>query len=670
MSKTRFIGIAAAALAATSAVPALAASHPAPVRLPGVVPGWVTNAHVLGIVDPAQMISLKVVLNYRDSAGLANVVRSVSDPASPRFRQFLTTSQFNDRFAPSEASVAAVTSWLSSTGLRVDRVTNSRVVVVAHGTAAVVQKALGTTLRVFSLAGQPVRAPISPATIPAQLRAIVGGIAGLDSVRYVPKSHVDANPPLAFLNARPCSAYWDEKVASDQPAFKGKHLFVNPCGYTPEQVRGAYGLDKIKQTGAGATVAIIDAYASSTIEHDLATYSQKHGLPQMKSGQFTQKLPSPIVENTPELASNVAYAAATGVVYTATGPVPVSVVSPPSFDPEGWSGEETLDVEAVHTMAPGANIVYVPALSDNNDVMDLAMLETLENTSAQVVSNSYGISGEFTGVDDKLLFDQAMSMAASKGISVVFSSGDSGDEVENTGKRTADYPASSDLVTALGATSLYVGKTNNYLGEGYWGTRKYKRKGAGWDTKSTFSGGGGGGVSSVYAEPSYQKGVVPDKLATYGGVAAGRVLPDISIVGDSTTGFLVGQTQIQVGGQASYSEFRIGGTSVSAPLFAAILADAIEAGNGAAVGFVNPMLYAHANSNAYRDVVAPKDPVAVVRYDYTDFSDPASKVVASVRSLGNLSTLHLTKGFDDATGLGTPYAPTFVAMLALRARAL
>lgn len=650
--------LAAIALAAVATIPASAIGvGSAPDTLAGVVPSWVSTAHLLGVVDPAQRVGISVTLRYRDEAGLNRLVTQVSDPASPSYRHFLSTGQFNDRFSPTKATIASVSHWLSSAGLTVDGATASGVVVRAHGPASLVESALKTTLASFTYLGETVRAPIKAATIPTKLAGVIKGIAGLDTVRYHPTHQRLASPPAAFLNARPCAAYWGQITADNQPSYKGKKLLVNPCGYSPAQIRGAYGLDKVKQTGTGATVAIIDAYASSTIEADLATYSAKHGLPAMKSGQFTQTLPQPLEQNTPELATNPAYAAVGGL------PVGLPILGLPSFDPEGWSGEETLDVEAVHTLSPGANIIYVPSISDQNDLIDVALLYTIEATSAQVISNSYGSIGEATTVDDKTLFDQAMSQAAAKGISVIFSSGDSGDELEDTNVRQADYPASSDMVTALGATSLFVGKNNTYLGEGYWGTRKFLRKGSGWDTKSVSSGAGGGGVSKVYAEPSWQKGVVPDSYATYGGVKPGRVLPDISIIGDSVTGFLVGQTQTQHGGQTAYSEYRIGGTSVSCPMLAGILADVIQLA-GHSLGLINPALYKLAGSGVYRDIVKPKVPVAVVRYDYTDTQDPSTKLIPSLRTLGNLSTLHLVKGYDDATGLGTPIAQKFIPALA------
>ena len=119
----------------------------------------------------------------------------------------------------------------------------------------------------------------------------------------------------------------------------------------------------------------------------------------------------------------------------------------------------------------------------------------------------------------------------------------------------------------------------------------------------------------------------------------------------------------QKGGQASYTEYRIGGTSVSCPMLAGIIADVIEKA-GHSVGLINPALYKLAGTNAFHDIVMPKHPLAVVRYDYADTQDPTTRLIPSLRTMGNLSTLHLTKGYDDATGLGTPIAQNFIPLLA------
>ena len=62
-------------------------------------------------------------------------------------------------------------------------------------------------------------------------------------------------------------------------------------------------------------------------------------------------------------------------------------------DPQGWYGEETLDVEAVHGMAPAAKIVYVGAPNNYQD-LDAAMNHVVDEQLAQIVTNSYGFNTE------------------------------------------------------------------------------------------------------------------------------------------------------------------------------------------------------------------------------------------------------------------------------------
>src|SRR5207248_9168928 len=138
-------------------------------------------------------------------------------------------------------------------------------------------------------------------------------------------------------------------------------------GHTPQQIKGAYGISGTYD-GTGQTVAIIDAYASPTILQDANQWSKNRGIPQFGApggGTFTQVVP-PGVYNIPEN---------------------------PRQDPQGWYGEETLDVEAVHGMAPNANVVYVGAPNNYQD-LDAAMNHIVDNHLAQIVSNSYGFLGE------------------------------------------------------------------------------------------------------------------------------------------------------------------------------------------------------------------------------------------------------------------------------------
>src|SRR5262249_32071907 len=132
--------------------------------------------------------------------------------------------------------------------------------------------------------------------------------------------------------------------------------------------------------------------------------------------------------------------------------------------------------------------------------------------------------------------------------------------------------------------------------------------------------GAGGGTSRLFLQPAYQAGVVPDSMSrTYGG-APMRVVPDIARLGDPNTGMLIGQTPTFPDGNARHSEDRAGGTSLSSPLTAGLMA-LVQQRAGHPLGFMNPTIYAHAGSAAYHDVVPPASRLAVVRANYANSVD-------------------------------------------------
>ncbi len=302
---------------------------------------------------------------------------------------------------------------------------------------------------------------------------------------------------------------------------------------------------------------------------------------------------------------------------------------------------------------PAANIVYVGAPNNFQD-LDAALNTVVDRHLASIVTNSYGFPTELLPPGYIKPYQDTITQGVIEGIGIYFSSGDNSDESLTVGYRTADWPASSPLVTAVGGTSLAVGASNNYLFETGWGTAKSTWNGTTWTPTppGTWLYGSGGGVSRIFAEPSYQKGVVPASVFAAQG-RTGRAVPDISAVGDPNTGYLVGQTQTFPDGTARYSEYRLGGTSLSSPLIAGIMALANQAA-GHPLGFVNPLLYANATSSAYHDVVDPASTVAVVRNDYVNGVDATNGVTSSLRTMNQTLSLDTTPGWDDVTGLGTP----------------
>jgi subtilase family serine protease len=656
------VGLSASAGASTGLLQLPALSQAGPLNLPSLVPSFTQTLPSLGPAPSSQPVFLLAELRLRNQTGLAALIRRVSDPASRSYQHYLTPAQFRARYSPSAASVRAVETYLRAAGFKVAGVPKNHDFVAVSGTVAKAESTFATTLRSFNLDGRVAHAPVNAPSIPAAIAPYVRRIAGLDTSAV---SHPLASPPAAFVNAGPCSTYWGQQTATSAPdAYGGKQPYV-PCGYTPQQLRGAYGTASALSagiTGKGQTVAIIDAYDSPTIQDDVNTYSQRHGLPPAK----ITRVASPIATNTPEVA----------------GPI----------DPQGWAGEETLDVEAVHAMAPDASIVYAGADSPFNVSLTMTLNDVVDNKRAQIISNSYGSASDSDNSSDD---DPAFAQAAATGIGIYFSAGDEGDETKDPngpGDREVDAPANDPLVTAVGGTSLAVGKKDNYLFETGWGSSSSTLTSNAWSPAAPgdWIYGGGGGTSQTYAQPSYQAGIVPNDIASYfagkpaeadagdanGAIhVPGRAVPDVSMVGDPNTGFVEGlsedfsspATGLSPPDDVHYGEYRIGGTSLSSPLFAGLMALADQAA-GKPHGFANPALYAASKQGAFRDVTSPGKPVAVVRNDFVNALDASGGITTTLRSMNQLNTLHVRPGYDDVTGLGSPHGLSFLRALAPKAK--
>jgi len=627
-SRTSILGIVASIALLGSVIPALAAPS-ARATLAGNVPPWAKSANFKAAANPSDSIGFRVYLGWTDPAAVEALAKAVSDPGSASYGQYLTPQQFRQQFAPSQSQVNAVQSWLRSQGFRVDYTPLNNHYVAAEGSVAQAASAFGTTFGTYSVAGQTLRSPSSDVSLPTSIAGFVSGVVGLDESAALVHTNIalDAPPSAAFVNAPPCSTYWNEKNTTSltglpaplqAPAGYTLPLPMAPCGYVPSQIRGVYGVADSLQ-GNGQTVAIIDAYASPTIQQDLDQWSANRG---MGSTNITQVV-APGTMNRPENKKQ---------------------------DPQGWYGEETLDVEAVHGMAPNAHIVYVGAPNNYQD-LDAAMNHVVDRHLASIVTNSYGFPTELLPFGFIKPQEDTLLQGAIEGIGIYFSSGDNSDESMSVGYRTADWPASSPFVTAVGGTSLGVGQSNNRVIETGWGTHTSSLNtttGAWVDHGWLY--GSGGGVSRLFAEPSYQANAVPGSVFAAQG-RTGRAIPDIAAFGDPNTGYLIGQTQTFPGGVVKYSEYRIGGTSLSSPIMAGIMALADQA-KGSAHGFANPAFYANATSGAFYDVLHQAG--AVVRVNYVNSVDASNGLAYRLRTFDQGLSLKTTPGWDDITGLGTP----------------
>jgi len=597
--------------------------------LPGSVPPWAKSANYTGAASATGHIGFRVYLGWRNASAAAAFARSVSDPSSSSYGKYLTPAQFRQQYAPSATQVQAVQSWLRSQGFSVNYTPSNNHYVSAEGTVAQAETAFSVKFGMYKVKGISVRSPSSNVSIPSSLSTIVSGVVGLDDsdVFMKPDHIVDTNaPPTAgFRNAPPLSTYWAEKV-SPYAYPSGYTDRSNPAtapwsivGHTPADIKGAYGIPST-YTGAGQTVAIIDAYASPTILSDVNKWSTNRGIPTMSPSQLVQVVPPGIYKRPNNRAQ----------------------------DPSGWYGEETLDVEAVHGIAPAAKIVFVGAPNNYQD-LDAAMNHVVNFHLAQIVSNSYGFATELLPPGYVKPFNDTLIQAAAEGIGVYFSSGDNGDETSRFGFATPDWPAVSPWVTSVGGTALAVDQSHTRVFETGWGTSNYNCNTTSLAcTRTGWLYGAGGGVSRLFAEPWYQ---------TNAGLSfTGRAEPDVAALADPQTGLLIGQTQTFPSGPA-YDEYRIGGTSLASPIFAGIMA-LLDQKSGQPHGFANPLFYA--NKSAFTDITSIK--TAVARRNFNNGIDASAGTSDKLRTFDDYSgspTQHTGTGWDNVTGLGVPSSSLF-----------
>jgi subtilase family serine protease len=613
-------------------------------------PGWLSHARDLGTTPSAAPVHFGVLLGMRDQAGAEATLQRIADPSSASYGNWLSNAEFNARYAPGKADVAAVEGWLRSQGFQVTETLPSGMYVEASGSAAQVAQIFGAELHNYSYRGKTVRANSAalslPDGTPAAVSRAVTGVIGIDqgstmkqpaSIR--PADTLPGPGPGQRYGVEPCSDYYGQKKAHDQPAAYGKIEPYVICGYSPQQYQSAYGESELLAAGVdgrGVTVAITDAYASPTIFQDAQQYNLVHDQPLFRRHQFSQITPGPDGYDSADLCGA-----------------------------QGWYEEETLDVEAVHAMAPGANIVFVGA-ADCLSGLDDAWAAAIDKHIADVITNSWT-----DGVDDipdlgaaYVAFYQQFSLeAALTGITVNFSAGDSGDHTAggtDLASKTVEFPADLPFVTGVGGTSVLIGRHGEWLGEYGWQSAYSNLVSGAWSPTppGNYSSGGGGGTSQLFAQPFYQVGNVPTSISQYYGGAPMRAVPDIAMAGDPNTGFEIGMTQVFPDG-TYWSQFRLGGTSLSSPLLAGVVAVADQARHHA-LGFINPLYYHMLGTRAVHDLVAPTSPLAEVRTDFVNFLDDTQGKFFRLRTIDvQTSTLHDTVGYDDETGVGSPHGPEF-----------
>ena len=344
-----------------------------------------------------------------------------------------------------------------------------------------------------------------------------------------------------------------------------------PSSYTPPQVAEAYQFPS-SSSGAGQTIGIIEL-GGGYRQADLTAYFK------------TLKLAAPAI---------------TAVSVDGGKNKPSNANSA--------DGEVMLDIEVAGSVAAGAKIaVYFSPNTDQGfiDAITTAVHDAANKPS--VISISWGGPESSWTQQSMTALDAACQSAAALGVTITVAAGDDGSTDGGTGNNV-DFPASSPHVLACGGTKLDANGANIVSD-------------VVWNELANKEGATGGGVSNVFALPTWQANANVPKPSTSAG---GRGVPDVAGDADPTTGYT-----IRVDGETTV----IGGTSAVAPLWAGLVAVANQQ-LGTHVGFIQPAIYAAKAASAFNDI-----------------------------TVGNNGAFSAGPGWDACTGLGSPIANKLIPLL-------
>ena len=590
------------ALCASFVVPTAIAGAPAAASLrrdaslvavgrPTPVP---TDAVRTGSLRPTAPLSLRVVLAPRDPNALAAFIARVSSSSSPDHGDYLARGQFAARFGPTRTAIRAVRDALTRDGLRVTALSPSHLVLSVHGTEGEVAATLHAGFSTWRLGdGRHGYRIDGTATLPA---AIARDVAGIDGTSSLIAEHSFA----VRGNRTPIHKLGGAHVGPRQPPSEcaAAEQQLPPGTFTPEEEGDAYGLNAAwshDDDGTGSTVAL-EEFAPYSL-NDILFYDTCFGA-----------LPNGAT-NDPNLHN----------VYVDGGTSRGSAVA---------SDEPTLDIEQLRALAPAAQVdVYE---GPNNVVGPLDTLQRIaSDDTAQIVSISWGICEQFS---DHAAEAPIYEQLAAQGQTVFAAAGDNGSS-DCLGQSPAggsplvnasvDDPASQPLVTGVGGLTV---TSTAPLDETVWNDCTSQLPGCLGDA-------GGGGVSALYPQPSWQSAPGVPTGSERG--ASHRDVPDLSVIGDPNTGMLAYY-------QGTFQPY--GGTSMGPPLMSAIVADDLQACGTTTFGFLNPLLYAMGRAGgSFDDVTTGTNAVATSTYK-------AKEYVAG-------------PGYDMASGLGSPDPTTFLSAL-------
>jgi hypothetical protein len=655
-----------------------------------------------GLATPAMSMDRMLLLLKRSpeqEAALSAFMAEQYNPKSPNYHHWLHAKEFGEKFGPSDADIATVTGWLQQSGFSVGNVNNGHTFIEFSGTAAQVQQAFHTEIHRYLVKGVQHTANDRDPQIPAALAPVVAGIASLHNFFPVPQSVVGN-----FVRK-------DKKTGKLTPAHSASGgpapqlTYINGDGQTREDITpfdfatiyNELPLWNAGTTGAGVKIAI--SSVSDITLSDVAAFRSSFGLPKnvpmIIHNGADPGLNGGQVENTLDVEWSGA---------AAPGATVVSVVSASTAT---TGGDELSDLYIIdNEVAPIMSASYGQCELFLGKTGNAAINAIWQQGAAEGISEfeSSGDQGS-TGCENS---DQVGPNAATTGLQV--------NGIASSPFITAvggtDFTWQSQVATYWNANNSANGATAiGYIPEKPWNSTCADPYLAGQSVDPTpeafcndvlngtnyfgLAGlvvitGGSGGVSACteptgtdpstckggYAKPTWQAGTGVPKDGL-------RDLPDVSLFASAAypdgidgSAYLICVSSDSPEKSCDYTDpnfviyQEVGGTSVSSPAMAGIMALVLQKNGGTAQGLANPIFY----SLAAKENLASCNSSTVangsscVFYDTTSGSNAQPCINGSTNcvtknsadQVGIVSGYTTTKGYDLATGLGSVNATNLV----------
>lgn len=632
---------------ATPASPAVVSGPLTPVPLGAnatVVPGS-------QVVDPTPSVPLHVVLSLAlsNQSALRALLSELSNPKSPEYHHYLTADQFDGEFSPSAATWAAVRDYLAGFPVENLTVTPDRVALAFDASPSTVDAIFHTSEEELVAGERTYVAPASPPELPLSLARTVAQIDGLNTYsqyllhplsavgrvpvhRPVPAPATSAPSSTGYLPPATVNGVQYEYAPDFQVAYDEQSLFQEYTYPTNATVA------TILWSGSYSGAAVSTPCGALTNGETVGPW-----VPSDIYQFFNETLPA-------------------GEPHPTVTAVPISGAPSPSclasWDSTGANVENTLDLEMVGSTAPGAQILNVYGPSPTTASVDQAFATILSPpttlppavrsglANVTVISNSWGAPDQN---DTAWMVD--LEQAQARGISVLASSGDSGDNAQSskyTGT-TVEFPASMAYdtfgVTAAGGTTVLLNPTTLHLASQVaWNISAA-------DTSDGGPAGSTGGISSVFPEPSWQQSSSANAVLN----GAGRGVPDVAAIANNTLMTLTvnGHQYLATNASSGRPFVAVWGTSVASPLLAGIVAEidhVLRSADNPVLGFLDPEVYSVANDQfaplptAYPGIGT----TATGNYTYSLSTTPFEDVVT-----GRNALYAARPGYDLVTGWGS-----------------